>query len=748
MNTNNHFLVDLLAEWGNELTFETDAAIAAARLCGPRIVQALLEYEWNDEEEMREILFEAAASNRERWGTDEVVRVFLEQPWWNISRITNGVLTEAASNPDNGKQIMETLFGILGDGLKISEEMLMAAAGLDGREMRKNMGLLLRRGAHQVRITKRVVEALEGYREHEFDTKLRFLLKYRLEITKDGVAEIAKYADRGTFELLQLHRNYEMTEGVVISAALNEVEGDKIMEMMLHQEGSNRLRVTERVCEAATQNHRLGADILTLLMRERPDEVPLTQNLIGLAVDQYREYRSSYRAMMEALFGGSGPAMKIVEIMLEHVAGVDTYNVDDIMVILTGRRGYEISLSTWEVLEALKDWPEDRMGGTEVLNKLLDPGHGKQEMQIPQEFLRAAAACWGSTSLMKRFLKSVGDSFHINEDMMLAAATDKLCGQEMMEVFFRERNTEVKLTDEIIAISTQNPRCWHTLFKNRKDEVQITEDVMVAMVEGGSGDMIRDLLEHGASVTNRVVEAAAASRQWLSYKAHALLILLEEGPDDVRITPKVVELLAANCVVGDCMEILMGHKPHDVKITPKMVAAAVGNNDEESSSPRVLQALVDVGGVESFQMTEELLILAAERRIAGGSFMRYMLETWPDAQVTEQVVLAAAGNEEYDDWEVSVMKVLLQQRPEDVVITDELLKTAARNRGCGGELMFQLLRHKWTQIRVTDELLRAAVENKEEGKKVLKVLMNHGGDRAGDGVVRVRRALEEMGEEV
>lgn len=63
-----------------------------------------------------------------------------------------------------------------------------------------------------------------------------------------------------------------------------------------------------------------------------------------------------------------------------------------------------------------------------------------------------------------------------------------------------------------------------------------------------------------------------------------------------------------------------------------------------------------------------------------------------------------------------VIKLLLEYREADVVITEEVVKAAAANEESGKEVVQLLLEHRGADVVITEEVVKAAAGNKEWGK--------------------------------
>ena len=113
----------------------------------------------------------------------------------------------------------------------------------------------------------------------------------------------------------------------------------------------------------------------------------------------------------------------------------------------------------------------------------------------------------------------------------------------------------------------------------------------------------------------------------------------------------------------------------------------------------------------------------------------------PSTQVTDEVVKAAAENEEAGE---EVMRLLLDRRGDDIKITDHVVKVAAENVEVGEKVMRLLLDRRGDDIKITDEVVKAAASNSSE--KVMRLLLDRrGGDvKITDEVVQVAAKSEKV----
>ena len=96
-----------------------------------------------------------------------------------------------------------------------------------------------------------------------------------------------------------------------------------------------------------------------------------------------------------------------------------------------------------------------------------------------------------------------------------------------------------------------------------------------------------------------------------------------------------------------------------------------------------------------------------------------------EIKITEEVTKAAAGN--WDNGK-ELMVVLLEQRGEEIKITEEIIKAAADNWSSGKEVMKLLLEQRGDEIKVTEKIIETAAGNRGSGKDVIMLLLEPRGE--------------------
>ncbi|KAH1809920.1 hypothetical protein KXX35_007109, partial [Aspergillus fumigatus] len=120
----------------------------------------------------------------------------------------------------------------------------------------------------------------------------------------------------------------------------------------------------------------------------------------------------------------------------------------------------------------------------------------------------------------------------------------------------------------------------------------------------------------------------------------------------------------------------------------------------------------------NFEITENLVTLIAGKFSA--RIIALLLEKHGDeVMITEEVVKAAAGNEEGGE---RVMALLLEKRGGEVMISKEVVRAAAGNEWSGEKVLALLVEERGDEVMITEEVLKAAAGNEGSGEKVLALL--------------------------
>ena len=261
-------------------------------------------------------------------------------------------------------------------------------------------------------------------------------------------------------------------------------------------------------------------------------------------------------------------------------------------------------------------------------------------------------------------------------------------------------------------------------------------------------DMLNDLLCHFLSNES---DSGSAAVVWAS--------LIKERLEDYSIESELrYKLKDTSAKEGRALFVASCFDLQEIA----RIRANFGENIVNTQGRTPLEIAVKYGScdVVSILLKNKLTIISEEVvKAAAGNFengkevMTLLLEQrGADVMITEGVVKAAArfgrkevmtllleqrGADVMITEEVvkaaagfgrkEVMTLLLEQRGADVMITEEVVKAAAGNEGSGKEVMTLLLEQRGADVMITEEVVKAAAENFWDGKEVMTLLLEQRG---------------------
>lgn len=312
----------------------------------------------------------------------------------------------------------------------------------------------------------------------------------------------------------------------------------EMMQMFLRL--GNMAMITDDVITCAAKNTESAKEMMSLLLRERGDEVSITPQLLTVAVAGRRDAIE----MAELLFEKSRNKLQVTE----------------------------------EVLIAMA---ENMFCGIEPMTWLLEKHGG--EVRITEKIVKAAAANMAvGDKLIVLLLCERGDEVRVTEDVLKTAAENSARGYEIMKLIHEMRWDELLVTDVILKAAAGNAFEGHKITKflleSSRSGVLLNEDLLVHAARYGNPDtmdLLLTLLQDESQFTERVVEAAAGS-PWGGQK---LGLLLKSHGGRVKITTRVVEAAAANPVKGvDVMALLLEERGAEFKVTTEVLRAVRGSD--------------------------------------------------------------------------------------------------------------------------------------------------------------------------
>ncbi|KAF8538251.1 hypothetical protein BDD12DRAFT_843318 [Trichophaea hybrida] len=354
-------------------------------------------------------------------------------------QITEPILTAAAGNSGNGKEVMELLLSTHPD-IQITEPIVTAAAGNSGNG-KEVMKLLL--STHpDIQITEKAVATIA----QNFDGGIMKLLLSThpgIQITEKAVATIAQNFDGGIMKLLlSTHPDILITEPIVTAAARNSGNGKELMELLLSTHPN--IQITEPIVTAPAGNSGNGKEVMELLLSTHPD-ILITEPIEMAAA------------------GNSGNGKEVMELLLS--------THPDIQIIEP------------IVTAVARNW----RNGKEVMELLLST---HPDIQMTEPIVTAAAGNSGN-----------GKEVMITEPIVTAAACNRSMGNEVIELLMAcDTNTRVHAS-AVKAAAYFGRSYWFGKLFAKCNKVSIVNEqyqqYLGAAVEGGDQDILKSLLDLG-----------------------------------------------------------------------------------------------------------------------------------------------------------------------------------------------------------------------------------------------------------
>lgn len=216
-------------------------------------------------------------------------------------------------------------------------------------------------------------------------------------------------------------------------------------------------------------------------------------------------------------------------------------------------------------------------------------GRKKGHVEMTEDFLiqLASASKWGPMAFVH---ETQGESVHITENILTAAAENKSHGKRIMSVLLSGRENQVssieKCLKAVIANMYDGIDIIGLLLNNKMARISITESVLIALAGSFQDDqrinyrkaqLFLNRRGDQITITENVLMAAVANECGHSENGIMGLLLEREG-DQITITENVLAAAAANERNGYTnIPLLLQWKESHVTITEKVLEAAATN---------------------------------------------------------------------------------------------------------------------------------------------------------------------------
>lgn len=387
---------------------------------------------------------------------------------------------------------------------------------------------------------------------------LKALLDYGEPYLSGVTEEVMKAAAQNingervmTLLLNRLGNDIQITEEVVREAAMNSNEAT--MTLLMDRLGDD-IQITERVVEAAAWN--FNGESMALLLDRRGDDVQITQKVVEAAAQNWNGKRA-----MTILLNRRGNDIQITQEVVE--AAALNYN-GEVMAVLLGQRANEIELT-----EELTAWIASRFD-VEVMTLLLD--RRGDDVQITDKVVKASIMNRYGKEVLELLLDRRGDDIRNTEEFVKAAASKFYTGG-VMALLLDRRGDEIQITEELTALMAERSsvEAMSMLLYRRGDDLQITEKVLVSAARNYDENVVALLLDQqdDIQITEEVVKAAAGNRN-----GAIVTMLLDRLGDDFQITEEVLKAVEGNWSDGSVMRRLLGRRG-DVQCTEDVIKTTV-----------------------------------------------------------------------------------------------------------------------------------------------------------------------------
>jgi tetratricopeptide (TPR) repeat protein len=446
-------------------------------------------------------------------------------------------------------------------------------------------------------------------------------------------------------------------------------------------EGNARIPEAE-VAEVAGS---FDSRFLSLLLDLWGDNVPITEKVVKAAAGNEEGVQ-----VMELLFERCANNVQITKEVVKAAVGNNRYGKD--ILTLLKQRGGNLSVTQEMVMIAAKN-----IGSGEGVMKLLLERR-ENDVWITEGVVQAAAEYLGNAEGIIALLLERGGVGLITEEVVKAAAGNIRNGKEVMKVLLDRTANDIPITDVVVKVVAGNKRSgkevMELLLERRGDEIKITEEVVKEAVGNklGGKEIIKLLLERrekDVQITEGVVKAAA--RNYLTGTS-IIELLIKQGGGNIMITEEAIVQIARS-FDGRVMTLLFEQRGKDVQITEGVVKAAA---EDWLTRTDVMKLLLKQGG-DNITSTEEARVQIA--KLFDETVMALLFERRGNVLITERMVKAAARNKENGK---EVMEFLLKRKSE-IVVTEGVVRAAARNTESGEEVMILLLKQKRDDIHIKEE---------------------------------------------
>lgn len=500
----------------------------------------------------------------------------------------------------------------------------------------------------------------------------------------------------------RLQAGTEIMERDVMRLIASTHEEDLLSFLVKATYDEGHVPITERIVWFAAQQVPQKWNMIQTLLHRRHDLVPNDRTVAWLV-------RVCDDKTIQELSMRYDDHIQVTEAVVKAAALNERYGRASLRLMLQQWKG-RYSVSGEILLQLLQLLGEDVI-------KLVS-SQDRSSVTVTREVVAFIAAHFSEKAMqaMQHFL---GGNIPTSEEVLFAANTNIRHGPAIMATLLKGQGAVAHLTEDVmeaIAARPQNGTAMLSVVsKCSGSDIRLTIDMMEQVASNKDSEMTNmiasDDIIHNSSRTIEIVVKKAAMNKSSGHVAFLRLLRLLVLTENISLylTQDVLEAGAGNTRYGSdiCRSIKISGGP---RMNVAIMKSAIGNRDH---GREILDMLKDKWE-NDVEITEEMMILAAENKGTGYDIMELLLKSaGHQVLVTGPVFEAAANNEIHSK---RMTQLLFQLFPFKTNALDHLLTE---------DVLIQMLRttdeksrphlYEWLQSHaiISDRMIDAALQNAE-----------------------------------
>jgi hypothetical protein len=313
----------------------------------------------------------------------------------------------------------------------------------------------------------------------------------------------------------------------------------------------------------------------------------------------------------------------------------------------------------------------------------------------------------------------------VTRNAVIAAAGNAASGVQVMRCLLERGTAQFNVLETAITAAAKNIECGAQVVKFllwRDPEATL-------QAAAGCGERVMEFILQqegvGATLTQRTVFGAARNTE---RGPEVMRLLLDQQDFPIRITHEVVIEIGNNTKRrNEIMKLLLEQRPYSFQVDQTLINTLVCK-----FSPAVVEVFIEKHGAD-VHISEDIIARTAHNPWAQELMEVLLRYRAQNSEITQGLVVELAKTFQPRHMELLVEKrgdgiSILKHWGNETQITGEVVKAAAGNSNCGGRLVKLLYEQRCQNVNITDDIIKVAAANKSEGLKVMKVLLNHHGE--------------------